>query len=147
MSVYFLIKTERQPSGLNITDNLRLEILSKNLLPKFFTDAGKSYFYFLDGELNYRLISEPKNGASMDEVFNYKFQTERNEKFKAVLQWISAEVRAGNRVSVIRQIETANDEECEEYNSVYETKSISLESISKLCTDIAFDFNTEYIFE
>ena len=102
MSVYFLIKTERQPSGLNITDNLRLEILSKNLLPKFFTDAGKSYFYFLDGELNYRLISEPKNGASMDEVFNYKFQTERNEKFKAVLQWISAEVRAGNRVSVIR---------------------------------------------
>ena len=116
MSVYFLIKTERQPSGLNITDNLRLEILSKNLLPKFFTDAGKSYFYFLDGELNYRLISEPKNGASMDEVFNYKFQTERNEKFKAVLQWISAEVRAGNRVSVIRQIETANDEECEEYN-------------------------------
>lgn len=145
MSVYFLIKTERQPSGLNITDNLRFEILSKNLLPKFFTDAGKSYF--LDGELNYRLISEPKNGASMDEVFNYKFQTEKNEKFKAVLQWISAEVRAGNRVSVIRQIETANEEEREEYNSVYETKSISLESISNLCTDIAFDFNTEYRFE
>lgn len=150
MSVFYILSTNRQPrkSYIDIeNEKVQLENLHSTMFPTFYLENINKYFFYLNGELNYRLISEPKKDASIGEVFNYKFQTERNEKFKAVLQWILEEVRAGNRVSVIRQIETANEEEREEYNSVYETKSISLKSISKLCTDITFDFNTEYIFE
>jgi hypothetical protein len=147
MSVYFVVCVEKKPEKLEISlknSNLQLKELSKDLLPEFWFEAGKKYFYYIDGSINFKLLKEPDENSSIDEVFIWKFQKERNELFKAVLEWCLIEIGLGNKVSLIQQVETDDREEWLRYNTVYERKNLSLSNSINLQNDFNFGFNVEY---
>lgn len=148
MSVYFVFNTKKQPHSMDIamsTGQLRLQELHHSFLPIFLIDETKEYFYYLDGDINYLNMSELKKNASIDKIYNWHFQTQRNNLFSAVLDWIEKEIHFGNEISLIRQVQSNNSDERLQYNCVYEEKHISLSEIAQ-CNEVKFDFNVAYKF-
>jgi hypothetical protein len=147
MSVFYIICAANEPKKLEISlknETLRFQELHKSLLPDFYFDVNKKYFYFLDGEINFKFLKEPNQNSTIDDVFIYKFQEECNERFKAIFDWFSTEITLGNSVSLIRQIETENKDEFLQYNTVYENRSLSLSKCLDSSSNFEFEFNVEY---
>jgi hypothetical protein len=147
MSTYFIICTKNAPQKLDIAYGnkpLRLQQLNKKLLPEFLIEIDKNYFYYIDGDINYKLLPQPNKNDSIDKKFIFAFQQERNTLFKSLLEWGTFEVKSGNDISIIKQVDSENNEESSKFNSVYESKTLSLKQTLTLSRDVDFDFNIEY---
>ena len=61
-----------------------------------------------------------------------------------VLKWLVDEVRLGNSIFLIRQIETDNQDERINFNSIYDSQPFSVSKMTSDFDEIKFDFNIAY---
>lgn len=147
MSVYFVFCTKNNPQNLNIVlshGTVTLQQLSEQFIPEFHVGMPNKYFYFLDGEINFKRLTETPETCSIEDKFNRRFQEERNELFQAVLRWLSVEVMSGNSIYLIRQIETNSRDERATFNTVYACQPFALSTIFNDPDEVKYDFNIAY---
>ena len=170
MSAYYLICTTEKVQNSNITmpngKSIPLELWGKQkelgqspLLPIYFYEDRKNYFYFLSIEsltwhaLMHETDEKDENG---DPIYLLRFPTEQEEQadgvYKRLYQWIKAELQAGNQISLC-QLTLCNHEnkELEEatrerYNSLYQKEFVSIDKLLQDDSEQDFTYNTEYEF-
>jgi hypothetical protein len=120
--------------------------MPKREVPHLCYDSDKRYFYYLDGDLNFK--KEPNTYRPFDLDFMYlnDFLVAGFKLYTCVLRWIERELEAGNSVSIVRQIRNNNLEECRQYNEVYSKRYLYLEEFKTKGGSVHFPFNTEYDF-
>lgn len=145
MSIYFVFCVSKQPRSLNIIvkdKKLELQELHNNFLPVFAYKSNKQKYYFVDDEINYQKIKQTTSD-NFTKAFLCKFQLDRNNMFNAIIKWAEIELSYGNSISLVKQVETNNQEESEEYNMIYEKRYFCLKNVNG-SENINFDFNIEY---
>ena len=147
MSVYFVFCFKNIPKKINIIlphETITLQQLNEKFIPKFYIAMANKYFYFLDGEINFKRLTEVSDTYSIADKINRRFQEDRNVLFTGVLKWLDDEVRLGNSVFLIRQIETNNQDERINFNTIYASQQSSISAITSNFDEIKFDFNIAY---
>ena len=147
MSIYFVFCCKNIPEKINIIlphETIKLQQLNEKFIPEFHIAMTNKFFYFLDGEINFKRLTEISDTYSIADKFNRRFQEDRNVMFMGVLKWLVDEVRLGNSIFLIRQIETDNQDERINFNSIYDSQPFSVSKMTSDFDEIKFDFNIAY---
>jgi hypothetical protein len=123
-----------------------LQEMAEREVPNFYYNLDKKYFYYLDGKLYFKKEPNTFRHYDLDNMYTNEFKVGEYKLYDCVLKWIEREIESGNSVSLVRQIQNANREECRQYNEVFSKQTIYIEDIKSNTGEINLAFNVEYQF-